>query len=121
MKIIINAFSARRGGGQTYLLNLLRHLDDCTGMEIFVLAPNSLQLPTHPAVTRLAVNWPTDNPLLRIMWERFLLPKMLKKMDADLLFCPGGLVNTRVPKGCKTVTMFRNMIPFDKEIGRAHV
>jgi len=116
MKIIINAFSARRGGGQTYLLNLLRHLDDCTGMEIFVLAPNSLQLPTHPAVTRLAVNWPTDNPLLRIMWERFLLPKMLKKMDADLLFCPGGLVNTRVPKGCKTVTMFRNMIPFDKAV-----
>ncbi len=113
MKIVINALSARRGGGQTYLLNLLHHLDCCNNMNIFILTPDSLQLPSHPQINRIRTNWPTDNPLLRTLWERFALPKLLRKLEADILFCPGGLVNTTVPESCKTVTMFRNMIPFD--------
>jgi len=120
MNIVINAFSARRGGGQTYLLNLLQYLDDCTGMGIYVLAPDSLKLPDNPAITRLVVNWPTENPMLRTLWEKFMLPKMLKKINADLLFCPGGLVNTRAPRGCTTVTMFRNMIPFDMAVRKKY-
>ena len=120
MTIVINAFSARRGGGQTYLLNLLQYLDDCTCMSIIVLAPDSLKLLDHPAIKRVVVNWPTDNPLLRILWEKFMLPKILVKMNADVLFCPGGLINTRAPKGCKTVTMFRNMIPFDVAVRKKY-
>lgn len=116
MKIVVNAFSARRGGGQTYLFNLLQHLDGLHGLKIFVLASESLNLPDHPAITRLKVDWPTENPLLRTLWEKLKLPILLKKLEADVLFCPGGLINSRVPKGCKTVTMFRNMIPFDMAV-----
>jgi glycosyltransferase involved in cell wall biosynthesis len=34
-------------------------------------------------------------------------------MEIDVLFCPGGLYGGRVPKNCKLVTTFQNMMPFD--------
>jgi glycosyltransferase involved in cell wall biosynthesis len=113
MKIVINAYSARQGGGQTYLLNLLRHLPENTPPQIEVFAPKYLQLPEHPCIKRAHTLWPTENPILRALWERWLLPHYLKRSHADILFCPGGLVATKVPVGCRVVTMFRNMMPFD--------
>src|SRR5690606_30736703 len=41
------------------------------------------------------------------------LPAFLRREAADVLFCPGGVVTTRVPPGVRTDTMFRNMFPFD--------
>ncbi|MCD4665358.1 MAG: glycosyltransferase family 4 protein [Bacteroidales bacterium] len=114
MKIVINALSARRGGGQTYLINLLQNIDSYNGNKICFLAPDSLKIPLHPKIERIRVNWPTENPLFRAFWERYCLPGLLKKLHADILFCPGGLINTPVSKDYKTVTMFRNMIPFDR-------
>jgi glycosyltransferase involved in cell wall biosynthesis len=113
MKIVINAYSARQGGGQTYLINLLSHLPATDNLQIEVFAPASLKLPEHPKVRRVHADWPTDNPLLRAAWEHFGLPRYLKRTGADVLFCPGGLVATRVHPSCRVVTMFRNMIPFD--------
>lgn len=113
MKIVVNAYSARQGGGQTYLVNLLNHLPAQDPPEIEVFAPRRLQLPVHPRVRRVHAYWPTENPLMRALWERWVLPRYLKETGADVLFCPGGLVATRVPEGCKVVTMFRNMTPFD--------
>lgn len=113
MKIVINAYSARQGGGQTYLLNLLSHLPATDAPQIEVFAPARLKLPEHPHIKRVHASWPTENPLMRAAWERLVLPLYLKQTGADVLFCPGGLVATTPPKGCKVVTMFRNMTPFD--------
>lgn len=113
MKIVINAYSARQGGGQTYLINLLQHLPELNPPQIEIFAPRSLQLPEHPCIHRVHASWPTENPLIRAAWERLVVPRYLKQTGADVLFCPGGLVATKVPKGCKVVTMFRNMTPFD--------
>ncbi|WP_370262358.1 glycosyltransferase family 4 protein [Limnobacter sp.] len=113
MKIVINAYSARQGGGQTYLLNLLSHLPASDTLLIEVFAPMRLKLPEHAKIKRVHTLWPTANPLMRAAWERLALPRYLKQTGADVLFCPGGLVTTKPPKGCKVVTMFRNMTPFD--------
>lgn len=113
MKIVINAYSARQGGGQTYLVNLLSHLPLAGSPHIEVFAPRSLQLPEHPWIRRVHANWPIENPIMRAAWERLVLPRYLKQTGANVLFCPGGLVSTKPPKGCKVVTMFRNMTPFD--------
>jgi glycosyltransferase involved in cell wall biosynthesis len=114
MKIVINALSARRGGGQTYLINLLQNIDIYNGNKICILAPDSLKIPHHPKIERIRVNWPTENPLVRAFWERYCLPSLLKRLNAGILFCPGGLINTPVSDDYKTVIMFRNMIPFDR-------
>ena len=113
MKILINAFSARLGGGQTYLINLFENLPDMSDVEILMYVPKSLKLPHHAKIKRCTTLWPTTNPIARAFWERFILPGLLREESVDVLFCPGGIINTRPPHGCKTVTMFRNMIPFD--------
>lgn len=113
MKVIINAFSARLGGGQTYLKNLLAHLPAQRDLEILIFAPAALTLPADPRIRRGVTRWPTTNPLLRSVWEKFRLPTILRRESADLLFCPGGLISTSAPANCRTVTMFRNMTPFD--------
>lgn len=120
MNIVINAFSARRGGGQTYILNLLRHLEGLGESRVYVLAPESLKLPQDPRIERIKVGWPTRNPILRSLWEKFALPSVLKRVHANILFCPGGLINTRVSGECSSVTMFRNMIPFMPRVRRQY-
>lgn len=119
MRILINAFSARLGGGQTYLLGLLRHVPECADLEVLVLAPDSLALPEHPRVRRLRPRWPVTNPLLRTLWEKMRLPALLRSERVDVLFCPGGVLATRPPPGCRTATMFRNMIPFDPRVRKS--
>lgn len=119
MKIVINALSARIGGGQTYLINLLEHLPDEDGLEIFLYAPGALKLPYHAKIKRCTTRWPTTNPIVRAFWEKFILPGVLRKNSVDVLFCPGGPVNTKPPHGCKTVTMFRNMMPFDMKVRKS--
>lgn len=113
MKIIINALSARLGGGQTYLKNLLANLPESAELDILIFAPQSLRLPADQRIRRGTTKWPTENPLLRALWERLVLPQIVRKEKAKILFCPGGVIATRVPRDCKVVTMFRNMIPFD--------
>ena len=114
MKVLINAFSARQGGGQTYLVNILRYLPVDMPIEIIVMAPESIKLPdSQHNVSRMYSRWNVENPFIRTIWEKVVLPRLLQKNEIDVLFCPGGVIGTRVREGCKTVTMFRNMIPFD--------
>jgi len=114
VKIVINALSARLGGGQTYLKNLLAHLPAREDLEVHVFAPASLALPRDRRIVPRTTRWPTDNPVLRTLWEVFALPRLLRRERAQVLFCPGGVLATRAPRDCRTATMFRNMIPFDR-------
>lgn len=114
VKVLINAFSARQGGGQTYLANLLERLSVAQPLEVLVLAPQSFRIPDdRPNLKRVKVRWPTENPLLRAIWEKAFLPWLIRRSNIDVVFCPGGVIGIGDPPGCKTVTMFRNMIPFD--------
>ncbi len=119
MKIVFNALSARLGGGQTYLINLFQFVPDNEDLEILVFAPASLKLPNHPRIRRVEPAWPTDNPIIRALWEKWVLPGILKVEQADVLFCPGGVVGTCTPADCKIATMFRNMIPFDLRVRKS--
>ena len=116
MKIIINAYSAKLGGGQTYLRNLFENMPSNNELSVVVYAPKSFKFATNENLVRKFTWWPTNNPFLRAVWERLFLPIILFRESADVLFCPGGTVNTVAPKKCKTVTMFRNMSPFDDQI-----
>ncbi|HFD87036.1 MAG TPA: glycosyltransferase family 1 protein [Gammaproteobacteria bacterium] len=114
MHIFINALNARLGGGQTYLINLLQHLPETSSVRISMLLSTSQGMAGIPegVNVRKSGKW-LQKPLLRAIWERLFLPGVLRREKADVLFCPGGVVLTRPPRGCRLVTMFRNMIPFD--------
>lgn len=116
MKVVVNAYSAKLGGGKTYLYNIFSYLPVVTDLEVFVFGSDDLEIAPHPCIRFVDTKWPTTNPIMRVFWEKFLLPKFLDKNDIDVLFCPGGVVNTKVPKKCRVVTMFRNMMPFDENL-----
>lgn len=118
MKIVINAFSAKVGGGRTYVANLLRRLPPDPALSIELFADPTLDIGDDARVVRLTTRWPVHNALLRSAWERLALPRNLRRTGADVLFCPGGIVNGRPPRGVAVVTMFRNMLPFDPVAAR---
>lgn len=113
VRILLNGLSARSGGVQTYLVNLFRSFPQDFGAEIFVLAPRGLELPPLENVHKVPVTWPVENAIYRAIWEQVHLPRLIRSLDIDVTFCPGGIIGGRIPKGCQTVTMFRNMLPFD--------
>jgi glycosyltransferase involved in cell wall biosynthesis len=118
MVIVINGLSARMGGGQTYLYNLLTNMPNTIELKIILLVSVEFNLPRTNNVEIRKIDNGVKNPILRGLWERFYLPIILKRESADVLFCPGGVVSTKAPYNCKTVTMFRNMIPFDNKVRR---
>jgi glycosyltransferase involved in cell wall biosynthesis len=115
VKIFINALSARRGGGQTYLYHLLEKLPDNGINQVILVSPDSFKAPRNRNnIIRLYTHdIVANNPIIRVLWEFFCLPRILKKIGANVLFCPGGTVTGIIPAGCKVVTTFQNMMPFD--------
>lgn len=113
--LFINCLSARRGGGRTYVQNFFKYLPELLGDRIYVFLPSDLKLILPVGVTRVDVSPLLSHPLLRTLWEVLILPLYLWRYKAEVLFCPGGLVLTPVFGRCKIVTMFRNMLPFDRE------
>jgi glycosyltransferase involved in cell wall biosynthesis len=112
MKVLIDGLSARQGGGQTYLFNLLTRVP--ADQEVFLYAPPEVaRKVAGPQVHVLEPDWPNTNALVRSGWEKLFLRTQARKLNADVLFFPGGVVACDAPDGCRTVTMFRNVIPFD--------
>lgn len=113
--VLINGLSARRGGGKTYLYNLLSCLpSQYESDDILLLLPTSFSLGSgtiHPTIRVRQVD--TDNPLYRIFYEFFWIPLLLRKLRPEVYFSPGGLLLGMTSGPWKSVTMFRNMIPFD--------
>lgn len=109
--ILINAFSAKLGGGKTYIENILPYIP--SACVVYICCHDDVVLPQKANLHRLPVSFPTYHPIPRLIWERYMLPAILKRLKIDVLFCPGGVVNTPRVKGCQVVTMFRNMLPFD--------
>lgn len=116
MRILVNGLSARLGGGQIYLLNLLRHVPQHAGWEVFLLCPDNLDLTGLPGnVQRVESDLKLDSPFRRAIWEHFNLDKLASKLEVDLLFSPGGLLPLgSIPAGRKTAVTFQNMLPFNK-------
>lgn len=114
--VLIDALSARQGGGQTYLLNLLTRLPAGEPDTIYLLAPDDVaRQVASDRVQLLKPEWPVRNGLVRALWERLYLRRHAARLGASLVFFPGGIVASGAPRGARRVTMFRNVIPFDIE------
>jgi glycosyltransferase involved in cell wall biosynthesis len=112
--MLVDALSARRGGGQTYLFNLLTRLPPGEPSTIFLLARRELD--EHISSDRVQLiqpRWPMHNGLLLTIWKKLFLRRYAARVGASLVFFPGGIVGAAVPSGVRRVTMFRNVIPFD--------
>lgn len=114
-KILLSALSARRGGGQTYIRNIVPGFPRGEGHKLSILSAVDIGgIPEHPDVERVAAPRWTLNPVLRIVfgaiWFRFVWPR---RHDFDLVYFAGGSFEFPVAAGTRRAVAFRNMLPFD--------
>jgi glycosyltransferase involved in cell wall biosynthesis len=114
--ILINALSARLGGGQTYLRHLLLNAPGGEWL-IYLLCPDNFSLAGMPEnIERIIINEDLTNPYKRAMWENMRLGALANRLDAKLLFCPGGLLpHIGLSPSLRTAVTFQNMLPYDHE------
>jgi glycosyltransferase involved in cell wall biosynthesis len=115
MRIFINALSARLGGGQTYLLNLLKHVPQENNWQVFILVQPAFVIDGLPHNVVRLEQPSLENPLKRAFWEEMHLPALLRQHNIDLFFSPGGLLPRSLPAHMLTAVTFQNMLPFDHQ------
>lgn len=113
-KIFINALSAKVGGGVTYVQNLLERTP--SDVQVYIVSPKGLVESTKTNVKYINTPFANKSILFRAIWEALSLPFLIKRLNIDVLFVPGGMDFTVKTFGKKKVTMFRNMLPFDQEL-----
>jgi glycosyltransferase involved in cell wall biosynthesis len=113
MKLAIDASNLRGGGSMTHLVNVLRAAKpDAHGVESVRVWGSRAQVAALPERAWLEA---TAEPALegglaqRLVWQRFVLPKVAER-DCDVLWVPGGNAG---PSRLALVTMSRNMLPFE--------
>ncbi|TKB46140.1 glycosyltransferase family 4 protein [Thalassotalea mangrovi] len=116
MNIAFNALSALRGGGQTYIKNILNEIPSNNGViYLIVNAQNRKQFEPYVKqnIKIIEPKLASINVIYRTFWEIFILPFWLRKNSIKAYYAPGGIMMTITPKGCKSYTALRNMLPFD--------
>lgn len=92
LRVALNAVAARPGGGLSYLLNQIPHLDSCVDLQVFV--GNSLQQPLSAAFDGLDLRtlptWANALPM-RLLWEHLVFPHVAR--DADVLYSIGSFAS----------------------------
>ncbi|MBS2021164.1 MAG: glycosyltransferase [Deltaproteobacteria bacterium] len=116
LHIVVNATSARLGGGITVLKNLLPALtqvDEGKHTYTVIAARESIAALElhHPRVQVRTPKIASQVPA-RVLWEQLGLP--LEARGADVLFSPAsvGVLRAPVPQ----VLMFQNLAPFDPRL-----
>lgn len=114
MRIALDASNLAGGGGISHLVQILEAADPArhgfSTITVFCSRKTGETLPKGKPWLEIAHHrWLDGNLLKRSAWRQLVLPKVLLN-GFDILFAPGGIVaRTHLP----TVTMSRNMLPFD--------
>lgn len=94
MRIAINALSAKRGGGVTYLNRLIYHLrgaDKVNDYYIIVTPDNHEKIVTFEDSRFHVIEVHIWNLLHRLAYEQFVLPILLKWLNIDVVYAPAEI------------------------------
>ena len=116
VRVFVNGIAARQGGGVTYLNQLLGRLDARDGVEftVFGFSRVDAELRNRPGVRVVDLHLVHRNMLARLLVEKLWFPLLLVLGRYDVAFFPNGMITGFVPGRVRTVTMFRNMLPFSR-------
>ena len=114
MRILINAVSAKAGGGITYLVNLLKYLPKIMSEDEFLCVIQDIELPkevySHKNLDIRVIKQASGNVLKRYWWENTGLLKLCKTWKTDLLYCIANMTPI-IPPPCPKVVMIQNVAP----------
>ena len=115
MRILINAVSAKAGGGITYLVNLLKYLPKIMPEDEFLCVIQDIELPsevyTHNNLDIRVIKQASESVLKRYWWENTGLLKLCKRWKADLLYCVANMIPLFSPIFFPTIMMLQNVAP----------
>jgi glycosyltransferase involved in cell wall biosynthesis len=116
----IDAANIRLGGGRTYLIELLMHLDPNATAFTRIIVWGSQEtldcLPDHPLVSKVYCPKLDGSLLERTLWQIFDLPALARTANCNMLFVPGGVFMCSFKP---IVTVSLNLLPFSpKEIAK---
>lgn len=119
MKILINATSARLGGGITVIRNLLPALaaEDGGRNEYVVFGGDDVRERLQigaPRVRFVVSQLSGRSAVSRLIWEQLELPTRAVITSTDLVFSPANIAVLGCPK--PQVLMFQNAAPFDQDV-----
>ncbi|PKL46601.1 MAG: hypothetical protein CVV42_15955 [Candidatus Riflebacteria bacterium HGW-Riflebacteria-2] len=119
MKILINAVSARAGGGVSYLVNLLQMLPQLCPRDNFLAAIPDIELPvtvsSQPNLTLKVVPEASGNVFQRYLWENTGLIRICKEWQADRLLCVANIIPFVSP-GIPVTVILRNVAPLTPRV-----
>ncbi len=119
MRILINAVSARAGGGVSYLINLLQILPEICPEDRFLVVIPEIRLPTtvpeHANLEIRRIPEASSNPIRRYLWENTGLIDLCRSWKADLLFCVANIIPLRSP-GIPVAVMIQNVAPLTRKV-----
>lgn len=121
-KILLSALAARRGGGITYLRNIVGTFPDRPDIRLSVLSHEPCEGVAAPANVEWirAPRWagpPITRFLIGFFYFRFLWPR---RHDFDLVYSTSGSFDVSLPGDVTRVVSFQNMLPFDREARRRY-
>ncbi|MFA6169608.1 MAG: glycosyltransferase family 1 protein [Candidatus Margulisiibacteriota bacterium] len=120
MKVMINALSAKLGGGITYIQNIVPRLvktDPDKEYELLVSNENYEKLCDKELLaSRVKIVIIKVSGLInRLLKEQLVVPWMIYAKRIDVLFCPANIVPFLAP--CKKVLWIQNIDPFVQVAG----
>ncbi len=113
----IDASNCKDGGGVTHLVEvaprLVAHWTPGV-VTVFAGRKERESLRARSSALRLPDIPELDEGLAkRLRWQRYEYPRLVREGGGGIAFAPGGLLNGRFDEGVATVTMCRNMLPFE--------
>jgi len=113
MKIAINTMPIGFSGGKDYAKMLIKHLaliDKYNNYIVFLSKSKKDIIWNVTNIEYIFNNFDSSNLIMRIIWEQFILPILLKKHKVDLLYNLSSYDIFLAP--CKTIIKVGNMWPF---------
>ena len=116
MIIGIDATNIKSEGGIVHLFEIINNsnFQKFNIKKIHVWGNNKclIKINNNKIIKKHHVENLTKSLLKRIFWQKFILPKELKKNSCSILFVPGGLLFNN---NLNSVLVFQNILPFLKD------
>jgi glycosyltransferase involved in cell wall biosynthesis len=92
IRVMINALHSKSGGGVTYLNNIVPLLANDRHLELHIVlhASQLAQYEDLAKFGRLHIFDFNDGMVTTLLWEQFVLPLVVRMMDADIVYSPAN-------------------------------
>ena len=89
VRVLVNAVSARVGGGGTYIVSQMEELSAVEDMSLTVLATGTVAIRLRAACPRARIiALPALPAAIRVLWEQLVLPAWCRRFD--VVYMPGN-------------------------------